>query len=500
MQIIKIVVLGLICYLLLFWFAGSAGLVLLPALVALLIYVLGRDEVLGFFGQSVTPKFRPAITLMLLGAAIGFLGGLLAVFFLTAGDYVAYANQAQQLGKDLSPRFFVSIYAKLVLANQVNNMAPVVFVFITTILTAFFSFWLGLIKKDHARFASWALVALICLLFTNAVFQATGNFRQHVAEEPPDLSYRYDGVVYLRTFHRMAEKDFYTGYIEAAAGHQGVARDRNVRDGKFYGYVHSPFYFRTPTAFWLMRILTFGNAVGVIYLGIISALALLVLSYLAGKSLIGESGVFLTIVLVPYMVAGSVWHNLFFPDWWAAIALTAGILFWLRQQFWLSAMTFLLASGFREIVFWVLIVFLIFTLVFKKEARLQFALATGLFVAIYPWHYFKASGFIGLEGQEISSIVSRVSSANFSYSSSYMTYVYNFFFGPTFIIMLIALVVWYWKRRYDMLALTALAFPYFAYASSSYWGQHLLPFIIFSASMVFFLKRDKLNTTEKSTA
>ena len=477
---------------------------LLPLSIALLIYILSHElapNLVQFAGVqtakskskkqkagAVTHKAAQEQWLMpisALGAVVGFLGSLIAALFLTPQDFMDYVQ-----GAYTTSMLYRQLY-ELMLSNQLNNLGAPLFIFLTTAFTSGFSFALGFIKKDNRQYASWALVGLTCLVLVSTVLQATGGFRQVISREPADLSYSFDGEIYLKTFYRMADKGFYSGYIEAAANDSRVNKEQSVQDGKFYGYVHSPLYFRTPVIFYVWRIFTFGNAVGVLYLGMIFTCGIIVLAYLAGKSLFGEAGIFLSLVLVPYLILGLIWWNLFFPDWWAALALTAGILFWLRRQYWPAAAAFLVASAFREVVFLFLFLFLILALVQKKEARLPFGAAATTFFVLYSFHFFKAQNFIGLKDQEISSIVSRLSSAHFVPTASYMAFPYGFFLWPPYFLMLVCVVVWAWKRKYDMLALSVLAFPYFAYASSSYWGQHLLPFIIFSAFMVLMLKRDE---------
>lgn len=528
MGYLRVSVLSLVAFLLLFWFSGPAGVVLLPLLTALLIYVLGQDFLMDQFfafdqgepraraqeskGKKAkgrkssnhralsasigrTAQARFSLTMSWLGALIGFLGSLIAVTALMPADFVSYAQRMPaNVNVDITSSLYKTLYA-LTLSNQANNFGGPAFILLTTALTAGFSLGLGFVARNYRQYVSWALVGLTCLILVTTVFQATGEFRQAISGEPPNLGYAYDGVIYLKTFYRMADKDFYVGYVEAAANDSRVNKEKAVRNGKFYGYVGSPFYFRTPIVFYFWRIFAFGSAVGILYLGIISALGVIVLSYLAGKRLVGESGVFMSVALVPYLIVGLIWYNLFFPDWWAALALTAGIFFWIREQYRPAAALFLVAAAFREVVFVFLLVFLVSAFVYKKAARLPFGAAAVLFLLVYPVHFFYAKRFIALQGQEVSGIVSRLLPKNLIPASSYQMFPYGYFLWPAFLLVAVAAIAWALKRRYDLFALCVMAVPYFAYASSSYWGQHLLPVIVFSAFMVFLLREEDITLT-----
>ena len=517
---LRILAPSLVAYLLLFWFAGPAGIVLLPLLTALLIYILHQEvmidsalvnspeiskskkrkgkskskqhsKVNATKAQLKIEKSQWLMTLLVLGGVTGFLGGLLAVLFLTQVDLETYLQRMPAIvNQDITPSLYRTLYDLVAGNNRIDSMGAPAFVFLTTLLTGGFCFGLGFIRKEYKKFVSCVLVVLICLVFVTTVFQATGEFRQAIAQEPPE-GYAYDAVIYLKVFYLIADQGYYSALVEAYDNDARAKSKGATRDGKFYKLTYSPFWFRTPVVFYFWRLLTFGNAVGILYLSIISGFGLIVLSYLAGKSLIGEPGVFLSIALVPYLIMGSIWWNLLFPDWWAALALTAGILFWLCRQYWPAAGAFLVAAAFRELIALFLLLFLVLAFVHKKEARFQFGLAAGIFGAVYPLHYFKAKGFISPSVQEIGSVIDRLTLSSFIPTfiptSSYQNFPYGFFLWPAFLMMLVAVAVWAWKKRYDMLALSILAFPYFGYASSTYWGQHLMPFIIFSAFMVFLL-------------
>lgn len=78
-------------------------------------------------------------------------------------------------------------------------------------------------------------------------------------------------------------------------------------------------------------------------------------------------------------------------------------------------------------------------------------------------------------------------------TSSFLMFPYGFFLAPAFVFIILAFINWLRLKKWELMVLTTLAVPYFATVSQSYWGQHLLPFIIFSAFMVLLPKIDKIS-------
>lgn len=510
MRYLESLIAGLIVYLTLFWFSGPAAIVALPLVAGALVSIFfdpskaslptpktSREDSGKEPGKNHVSSARmralalwDAIVTGALGALVGLVGGILGTVLLNTQSYVRYVEtMPQNTSVDIVPRLLQSTVFKLVLANPVNQFEIPVFIFLATLLTGCFAFSVTLIRRlPDPRFEGYVpavIVSILCLVMLSTAMRATPDFRGEMATEPADLYYNHDTVIYKKTYYLMADQGFYESYLEAAANDSRVSAEGSVRDGKFYSYILSPLYFRTPTIFYFWRLFTFGNAVGIFYWGLLASVGLLVLSYSAGRELIGQKALLLTAVLVPYLLMGNIWLNLFFPDWWAALALTAGIFFWLRKSFWPSAAAFLAAGAFREITVGFLFLFLLFALLSEKKARVSFGVAVGVFLAVYPFHYLKAAQFIVNSAGSVETITSRLSMTHFMPTSSYLNFPYGFFIWPSYIMMALAVLVWAWRRRFDMLILTLLAFPYFAYASSSYWGQHLMPLIIFSSFMIF---------------
>lgn len=501
MNYLKTILVGATVYVLTFWFAGPGGIISLPLLASLFVLIFSEaPETVAPLKGSKKKKSKKSVKgnalafwqntwrLSAMGAMTGLIGGLFAVNFLTEQNYIAYAQaMPEKINIDILGSVYTNLLYGMVRGNQINSMSAPLFVIGVVFLTGLFSFLFSLYPRKLKAYAPWAACLLICLMFLAASWQATAEFRTTIASEPQDAAYAYDGHIYLKTFYRMADTDFYHAYVQAAAADQRLTQQKAVQNGKFVGYIMSPLYFRSPVLFSLWRILSGRSAAGIYYLGLLGAVGVLALSWLAGRSLFGDQGVLLTAAVMPYLFMGVNWYNLFFPDWWASLALAAGVFFWLRDEVWPSATAFLAAAAFREITFVFMVLFVILSLAYKKEARLPFLVLTGVFLAVYPAHYLKSAQFIVPQASALGSVTSRLTLTHFLPTSSYLAFPYGFFRWPAWLLMAPAALVWAWRRRFDMLIVCLLAFPYFAYASSSYWGQHLLIIIIFSAFSALLL-------------
>lgn len=504
LNITKIFFASLICYLILFWFAGVLTVIAAPLILSLFIFIFSNDliwetNVKNFYKKRGNKKKAKnngnALSFLLLSIIIGFFASLLALLLLDKLAFTRYfQNMPTFINRDIPVTVYTRILYPLVEQNQINSIPWPLFILSSTLLTCLFSSILLLYRNYAKQFASWLLLGLLCFVFIVSSIKMSAEFRSSISQEPPDLSYAYDAVIYLKLFYLMKDKDYYSAHLEAHSKDIRLSGGNVIKNGKYYGFVASPLYFRTPYIFYFWRFLSPGNATGIFYIGLGISVLVIVLSYFCARTIFGDKGILLTAMIVPYIFMGLTWYNLFFPDWWASLAIISGIFFWIKQRYLASALLFLLAALFREVTIIFLIFFLAVTLIKKRQEVIKFLGANLIFLIVYSFHYVKAQKLIASDMSSADSIISRFFIPipdliqKFLTTSSYMVFPYGFFLFPAFILIILALLGWFQVKRItglEMFSFILLSVPYFIFASSSYWGQHLLLFIIFSAPIIF---------------
>lgn len=473
-------IIGLAAYLLLFLLAGSGAVYILPLIVSLLFFITSPDfgpdaalEINENAGERQDNDTR--LPSMALAPMTVFLGSFLGSMLLSPRALVNYGSRGEAWPSGL--------ILTLLANNQMTKWSTISFITVSTIFAAAFALCLFLYGRRIKRAAPGVLLVLILAVFITASITASTGFRNIIAVEPKYNNYSYDGLIYLKTFYLMANDNFYRAYVEAASGDSRLIPVRAVRQGKFYGYVSSPFYFRLPILFYIWRFLAGKNGIGVFYLALAFSSGIIILSFSTARKLFGNHGALAAIAIVPYLFIGQNGGNMLLPDWWAANAMLAGIFFWLKKQFWPSALAFLAAALFREVLLFFLLLFLVFSFIWEKTSAVKFIAAAGAFVPLYAWHYAFAGPFIGMKESTKALFFDRLTLSKFSLVANYQFFIYGFNLIPVYVIMIMGALGWLLVKRWDMLFLCLLAFPYFAVASSPYWGQHLMLFLAFSAAI-----------------
>jgi len=467
---------------------------IMPIIAALLVFIF-IDQA-GYENQNGPINNRQSEMVSLygaaVGAAVGLVGSLVAVLFLNLNSFNGYVKHLPDYATyDVILTIYSETLHVLAAENQLMAVVPFMFVLVTTLAAGVLCFFLFYYREHLRRWVVWALLILVSLTFINSSLVASSPMRKAIIYEPPDYAYAFDALIYLKTFYRMADTDYYRANMQAFAKDARELKNPKIKNGKSYNFLLSPLYIRFPLIFYLWRILTGGKGLGIYFLGLAYSLIVLWLSYFAARKLYGNAGVFLSLMIMPYLFMGVSWWNLFFPDWWAALSLAAGVFLWMRKKYWPAAVFMLAAVLFRVVFLVFLLLFLGYALVKEKQARVKLLSALGVFLLIYPWHYIKAANFIVTDKSAVTSITSRFSTFNFLAATSYMAFPYGFFLWSPIIFMFIAMLAWAIQKRYDMLALSLLALPYFAFSSSIYWGQHLLLLILFGAFSILLIGMNK---------
>lgn len=368
---------------------------------------------------------------------------------------------------------------------------------------------LHLLSSPRVRTAvGWGLTTVAVLTFAVTVWQATPAFRQSLAQPPVNGAYAYDAHIYLRAYYEMEAGDgYYRSLVRAAAGDRRLQEEGAVKDGLFVGWASSATLIREPATFYLWRLLAADGGVGILRLSLIVCAIVLGLWHWAGQRLAGPAAAFIPWALWPFLLVATSWHNIFFPDWWMALAVLISVAFWLRGLFYAALAAALAAALFREVaVFWLaaLCVVALVGLVrdrvpeTRRRARVSFAVAAGCAVAFAGlyWLHLRAGSAVIMPNLpdpvttvrrlQISSAAPLV--AKFMAPAEYMMFPYARFAIPGLIFLVLSPAAWWVAQRHGITSsdrLTAAVLPgYLVFwiiftltlgAASSYWGQGYMP-------------------------
>lgn len=459
----------ILLYFFLFWLSGPLSVVVMPALAAFAVGCL-----------SPANAGRPGM--LVASAMAAFTGSLFSEIFLSAKAFEWYLITSPSYGDKITTK---GLLLPLITRNVAESLPSLVFIGINVIFALIIAQALIYFKRQATEVRlSVAALVLVVLVFCGSSLAVSTDFRARAATEPENRTYSYDGLLFLKTFYLMEKAGFYESFLVAADNDARFLSQDIVRHGKFTAWLGSPINFRTPVLFIFWRVGTFGHGVGIYYWGLLFSVALLVTAYFAARLHLGNIAFLAPAAMAPYLFLTVNWSNLFLPDWWMGVALCTGILFWVMGRFSAAAIALLVAAVFREVGVVFLVFFLLTGLIMRNRSRLPLSAALFLFLLLYARHYYQAGALMDGGSTATAFMTGKLAFVNFLPTAHYMLFPYGFYFVPPLALIILAMFSWARLRRYELGVLSVLSMPYFAIASSYYWGQHLWPFLIFAIAVL----------------
>ena len=365
----------------------------------------------------------------------------------------------------------------------------------------------GEATASRTAITAWVAVGLLTTCFVYTAWTGTVDFRASIASEPADGSYAYDPVFNVKTYYMMARGiGFYDAYVYAMSKDSRRVGTSGIIDGKIT--TGSPMMLRQPNAFYLWRIAGWAGVDGILALSIAACAAILVASFGVLRKAAATRALFVPLVLFPGLMLHTVWLNIFFPDWWAALAILGSALLLLGRRYWEAGVLAVLAILFRETAgAWALAltagaVFL--WLRGQREWRAKaIAYIAGMVgaVALFAVHYVSGLPyFVRNENTSSFSLISMLApnvSATLDWKlmgpTSYLMQPYGLYAFPTAFV-LPAASAGFWLSlptgSIERLVLTVYPLMMLLYlliigATSSYWGQIVMPVGLIGAALLF---------------
>jgi hypothetical protein len=442
------------------------------------------------------------------GGAAGAVGGAVTTWYVDAAATTwRLAHLPAFATRDAQATFFGTFIGPLMQYNVANlyfadPLGRVAFALLALAATALVAGLASLaIRRTGVsrRLASWALILVLACAFVTTAWLQTAPFRARIAHAPRAGTYAYDANIFLGTYYEMGNGlDYYHAHVAAAAGDSRLIAEHAVRDGRFYLWATSPAFVRQPWAFWLWQSIP-GGAVGVWLLGVAVAALMLPMLLWAFEPYLGPRAVVVPLLLFPLLMAYVVWIDVFFPDFWSALAILAGICLVLRKRWYLAGALALAAALFRETAAaWLLVLTcgaLLFRLRGDRAWRGRLLAFGGLFAAFavaYALHYHAAGAVIASVPRPMSVSAYLAGAASMSFADrfdapyAYITYAYGFYQLPVWLFAIaqlpgLALVLRRAPQARVVLLAYALgwsAFMLTVSSHSSYWGLLFVPLAI----------------------
>lgn len=362
-------------------------------------------------------------------------------------------------------------------------------------------------RKFAENVAGWVVVSALAVILIGTSWNAATTFRESLGQRMENGSYRFDAVIYLRAYEGMLDGGgYYQSLLKAGAGDARLIKENAVRNGKFYSFISSPTLAREPWAFYLWRFAAPQGAPGVFLLSLLVCAASMLALHWGLRRTSFAASLIAPVLLLPMFLFLTAWYNIFFPDFWAGIAMLVSLAFLAREKVIGAALFALAAALFREtLVFW-LIAVVVYSALRAKSSRTgirDLACAGGsfvVFVGLYALHYFQASQIIAAQansgaGGFLARLQDSASASlvgKFLAPFSYMMWPYGFFRFSGVVLVVAGLIGWALsfpdKRtlRWTIFGYGAVWLTYYATigAASSYWGQQVLPFYLVGVAML----------------
>jgi hypothetical protein len=351
------------------------------------------------------------------------------------------------------------------------------------------------------RVAAWVISAVLAASFLFTMWAPTQSWIANARIEPVSGTYRTDQMVNLKVYYLMqAGEGFYQAYANATGG--DARQLYPVRDGKFVSA--SSAMLRQPATFYLWKVVAPRRDFGAVaYLAMIAAALLLAGSYWAFSAVVGYRALFVAPIIFPALVLHCSGANTLFPEWWALLALLAGVLCAVRKRMVLAGVFGLLALVLRETFgAWLLALALASVVLALRDKRMWryvglYAGLLALGVGGYLLHTLVGRTYIshpttGFVVTYLLAAAQRPISERLFAPLAYLMYPYGFLsFSAAWLVVPGIVGLWVGLRRAPFARLAS--FLYLAFflgylvilgAPSPYWGQAVMPLVLVGIALL----------------
>ena len=350
---------------------------------------------------------------------------------------------------------------------------------------------------DRAELARIVLggiaVTAIALALVFAAYSSP--FRLRSTQPLAAGTYRYDAAIYMNAYFNLIDgMPYYPGFVKAAAGDTRLIAEKDVRNGKFYGWAYSPSFIRMPWTFYIWRVLAPDGSLFYTSL-LLCVVALYAVWWGLYPSLTARAAL-VPPVLFPFLLMCTSWVNLFLPDWWAGLAILFSVMLQVRKRYVWAGVFALLAGIFRDVALIWLAILLLWAIYrgwregakWWRLAALYSALMLGFF-ALYFMHLRAGAPYVAPQpnGLDIKGRLAASAATSFGQRfiapTEFMMIPYGTLIGKHALPLFAQLPGWWLVLRRNRGALVpVLAFAVFWIvfsatigATSSYWGQMYMP-------------------------
>jgi hypothetical protein len=375
-------------------------------------------------------------------------------------------------------------------------------------------------EKDARARAVLGSIAVAAVATALVLGAWTSQFRTASTHELARGSYRYDSAIYMNAYFNLLHgMPYYEGFVKAAAGDSRLIADKSVRNGKFYGWAYSASFIRMPWTFYIWRLLA--PTGGLWYVSLLVCVLALFAVWWGMYPVLSARASMIPAVLFPLLMTCTAWVNMYFPDWWAGLAILLSVMFQIRKRYVLAGAFALLAGIFRDVALVWLVILLVNALVmswragaeWRRRAALYAAFLAGFFV-LYFIHLRAGAPFVVPQPGALS-IAGRLSvsfanslSQRFFAPAIYMMVAYGWLMGHHALMMLLQVPGWALVLRRERPALLPvlafvgfwIAFTATIGATSSYWGQMYTPIAMVGSAALFAWAAPKSGTVSAGIA
>jgi hypothetical protein len=360
-------------------------------------------------------------------------------------------------------------------------------------------------RERRTAWLAWTAVALIAGSFVYTAWAGTADFRQRISTEPADGTYAYDPVFNLKTYYMMRRGvGFYDAYMYSTLHDSRHANTPTAPDGRLVS--GSPMFLRPPGAWYLWRVVGAGGSDGIVLFSILCCAAVLVGVYPAMRPTASTRAAFVSVMLYPGLLLHTVWFNIFFPDWWAALALLGSAVLLVARRYWAAGALAFLAVVFREVAGFYLLVMIVAGAICRIRGAREWlartlAYAGGLLAAagLFAWHYASGLRFFTPQPQAaFDPLGAFAANRTRGYDwkllapTSYLMLPYGMYAVPALLLMP-ASAAGFWfalpKGSAERFALAGYQVAMLALfltvgATSSYWGQLVMPLAVMGTGLL----------------
>lgn len=228
-----------------------------------------------------------------------------------------------------------------------------------------------------------ACMAFISIfLFAISAYNDSAALRKQIRYEPPDYSYRFDGLSFLKSFYHMKEgMSFYDANSASikTEGRRGAPPPFHVSG------------WRLPTVFYFWsNIAENGEHIWYMFL-ILTVTVLSVLFFTMMRVSSSVLALFALSILEQYFYAPLVSVQFLLVEWWGVLFFLFGIVSFFQKRYSFGVLLLLVAALVRELFLLPVIIGLIMAIhANNKQLLLRFISALVVFFGFYMWHYFQS--------------------------------------------------------------------------------------------------------------